>query len=92
MWPRSHALNWAAAPGETLINAWLKIGRDGRVVVAVPQAEMGQGIWSGLAQIAADELGADWRAVAVEPAPLGSAYANEAAHRRGGGHAADRLS
>ena len=76
MWPRSHALNWAAAPGETLINAWLKIGRNGRVVVAVPQAEMGQGIWSGLAQIAADELGADWRAVAVEPAPLGSAYAN----------------
>lgn len=37
---------------------------------------MGQGIWSGLAQIAADELGADWRAVGVEPAPLAPAYAN----------------
>ncbi len=45
--------------------------------VAVPQAEMGQGIWSGLAQIVADELGADWRTVAVEPAPLGPDYANK---------------
>jgi len=59
-----------------LINAYLKIGADGRVTVAVPQAEMGQGIWSALAQIIADELGADWQAVGVEPAPLGPDYAN----------------
>ncbi len=76
VWPRARAFNWAAAEGETLINAYLKIGADGRVVVAVAQAEMGQGIWSALAQIIADELGADWRAVAVEPAPLGPDYAN----------------
>jgi hypothetical protein len=57
----SRALNWTAGAGETLINAYLKIGADGRVVVAVAQAEMGQGIWSALAQIIADELGADWR-------------------------------
>ncbi len=69
-------MNWAAGPGETLVNAYSKIGGDGRVVVAVPQAEMGQGIWSALAQIIADELGADWQAVGVEPAPLGPAYAN----------------
>ncbi len=79
VWPRARALNWTAAPGETLVNAFIKIGADGRVTVAVPQAEMGQGIWSGLAQIVADELGADWRAVGVEPAPLGAPYANHAA-------------
>ena len=45
-------------------------------MVAVPQAEMGQGIWSALAQIIADELGADWQTVGVEPAPLGPDYAN----------------
>ncbi|WP_310496001.1 molybdopterin cofactor-binding domain-containing protein [Sandarakinorhabdus sp.] len=84
VWPRRRALNWTAAKGEQVINAFLKIGADGRVVVAVPQAEMGQGIWSGLAQIAADELGADWRAVSVEPAPLGPQYANH-------GMAADAL-
>lgn len=38
---------------------------------------MGQGIWSGLAQIVAGELGADWRAVGVEPAPLGPDYGNK---------------
>ncbi|WP_156256323.1 xanthine dehydrogenase family protein molybdopterin-binding subunit, partial [Sandarakinorhabdus oryzae] len=76
VWPRARGLNWAAGPGETLVNAYLKIGVDGRVVVAVAQAEMGQGIWSGLAQIIADELGADWQAVGVEPAPLGPDYAN----------------
>jgi isoquinoline 1-oxidoreductase subunit beta len=77
VWPRRRALVWTAGEGEQLINAFVKIGADGRVTVAVPQAEMGQGIWSGLAQIVADELGADWRTVAVEPAPLGPDYANK---------------
>ncbi|KPF78057.1 hypothetical protein IP88_04915 [alpha proteobacterium AAP81b] len=78
VWPRARAPGWQADKGETLVNSFLKIGADGRVTVAVPQAEMGQGIWSGLAQIVADELGADWRAVSVEPAPLGADYANKA--------------
>jgi isoquinoline 1-oxidoreductase subunit beta len=76
VWPRATRLSWAAAPGESLINAYLKIGPDGRITVAVAQAEMGQGIWSALAQIIADELGADWQTVGVEPAPLGPDYAN----------------
>jgi isoquinoline 1-oxidoreductase beta subunit len=59
-----------------LFNAFLKIGRDGRVVVAVPQAEAGQGVTTSLPQILADELGADWRTVAAEPAPIGPLYAN----------------
>jgi isoquinoline 1-oxidoreductase beta subunit len=79
VWPRRHGLNWTAGEGENVINAFVKIGVDGRVTVAVPQAEMGQGIWSGLAQIVADEIGADWRAVGVEPAPLGPDYANHGA-------------
>lgn len=76
VWPRSPALNWAAAPDETVINGFVKIGTDGRVVVAIPQAEMGQGVASALAQIAAGELGADWNTVSVEPAPLNPIYAN----------------
>ena len=76
LWPRTYAPNLRAAEGETLFNAFLKIGRDGRVVVAVPQAELGQGVWTSLPQILADELGADWRTVAVEPAPLSPLYAN----------------
>jgi len=75
-WPRDYVPNLRAREGETVYNAWLKIGRDGHVTVAVPQAELGQGAWSALPQILADELGADWRTVAVEPAPLSPLYAN----------------
>jgi isoquinoline 1-oxidoreductase beta subunit len=75
-WPRSYAPNLRAREGETVYNAYLKIGRDGHVSVAVPQAELGQGAYTALPQILADELGADWRTVAVEPAPLSPLYAN----------------
>jgi isoquinoline 1-oxidoreductase beta subunit len=76
VWPRNYPPAWTAGEGETLFNAWLRIGADGRVTVAVPQAEMGQGAWSGLAQILADELGADWRMVGVEPAAFHPDYAH----------------
>ncbi|WP_206366270.1 xanthine dehydrogenase family protein molybdopterin-binding subunit [Sphingomonas flavalba] len=75
-WPRRYAPNLVAAPGETIISAWIKIGEDGHVTVVVPQAEMGQGVTTSLPQIVADELGADWRTIAVEAAPLNPLYAN----------------
>lgn len=76
LWPRTYAPNLRAHEGETLFNAFLKIGRDGRVVVAVPQTEIGQGVYTSLPQILADELGADWGTVSVEPAPISPLYAN----------------
>ena len=78
VWPRNRPLNLVARDGEQIINGWLKIGTDGRVTVMVPQAEMGQGVFTSLPQILADELGADWRTVGVEPAPLHPVYANTA--------------
>ena len=77
LWPRRYVPNLRTAPGEHLFNAFLKIAGDGRIVVAVPQAELGQGVWTSLPQILADELGAAWETVAVEPAPLGALYANQ---------------
>ena len=76
LWPRRYAPNLTADKGEALFGAWLKIGEDGHVTIAVPQAEHGQGVYTVLPQIVADELGADWRTVAVEPAPLNPLYAN----------------
>lgn len=76
LWPRTYAPNLRAGPGEHVFNAYVKVASDGRVIVAVPQAELGQGTWTALPQILADELGADWRTVAVEPAPLNPLYAN----------------
>ncbi|QPQ54832.1 xanthine dehydrogenase family protein molybdopterin-binding subunit [Allosphingosinicella flava] len=76
LWPRAAETSLRAAPGESIFNAYLKIGSDGRVIVAVPQMELGQGVYTALPQILADELGADWRTVAVEPAPLSPLYSN----------------
>lgn len=83
LWPRHWASELATARGEQAFGSFIKIARDGRVTVAVPQVETGQGIWTGLAQIAADELGAAWETVAVEPAPLAEGYANPLAKEEG---------
>lgn len=61
---------------EEAFNAWIRVGTDGTVTVALPVCEMGQGISTVLPQIAAIEMGADWRMVAVEPAPASPAYAD----------------
>lgn len=74
--PRSYRAPLVAARGEHVFGAYLKIAADGVVTVAVPQLEMGQGITTLLPQIIAYELGADWRQIAVEPAPVSGAYAN----------------
>lgn len=76
--PRRFDLPLAAGEGEVAFDAWLKIGTDGVVSVAVPQLEMGQGIATLIAQVIAHELGADWRQLAIEPAPVSGAYANVA--------------
>jgi len=76
IWPRDYAHNLNLGEGEHAFNAWLKIGEDGRVIAIVPQAELGQGVTTLLPQIMADELGADWRTVAVETAPINPLYAN----------------
>ena len=76
LWPRRYDQMADAAPGETALGAFVKIDRTGQVIVLVPQAELGQGVFTQFAQIVADELGADWRAVAVQPAPPSPVYAN----------------
>ena len=75
-WPRREGSPLRPASKEDVFGPFLRIATDGRVTLAVPQVETGQGIWTGLAQIAADELGAAWDAMAVEPAPHGAAYTN----------------
>ncbi|MEO9635486.1 MAG: molybdopterin cofactor-binding domain-containing protein [Parasphingorhabdus sp.] len=75
-WPRRYEPNVAATENEQVFGAFLKISEDGLVTVVVPQSEMGQGVYTVLPQILADELGADWRTVAVEPAPINPLYSN----------------
>ncbi|GMM93607.1 molybdopterin cofactor-binding domain-containing protein [Qipengyuania sp. MTN3-11] len=76
LWPRSYDPPLEPAPGETGFGAWLTVARDGVVTVAVPQLEMGQGVTTLLPQVVAMEMGADWRQVAVIPAPPSGAQPN----------------
>ncbi|HKX87679.1 MAG TPA: molybdopterin cofactor-binding domain-containing protein [Sphingopyxis sp.] len=76
LWPRDYQPNLTAAPDEHVFNAFLKIGDDGHISAIVPQCEMGQGVTTLLPQIMADELGADWRTIAVETAPINPLYTN----------------
>ena len=76
LWPRRYAPNMRAADGEHLFGPWLKIAEDGQVIIAIPQSESGQGVYTALAQIVAGELGADWRSVAVQPVSASPIFAN----------------
>ena len=75
-WPRDYPGALTPGEGELGFGAWLTIGTDGVVTVAVPQLEMGQGVTTLLPQLVAHELGADWRQVAVLPVPPNGAQAN----------------
>lgn len=57
-------------------NAFLRIGNDDRITVLIAHSEMGQGVWTALPMLIAEELDADWSKVAVEHAPAAAAYAH----------------
>src|SRR5438105_3247559 len=59
-------------------NAWLNIATDGTITIASPAAEMGQGSFTTLPAILAEELDADWSKVKpiLPPAWDENAYGN----------------
>ena len=67
-------------------NAFLRIGADGSVTVIAKHVEMGQGAYTGIATVLAEELDADWEHVRVESAPANvKLYANSAFGMQGTG-------
>ncbi|MEJ7604147.1 MAG: xanthine dehydrogenase family protein molybdopterin-binding subunit [Kofleriaceae bacterium] len=55
-------------------NAFVRVGSDDSVTVVIAHSEMGQGIWTGLAMLIAEELECDWSKVRVEHAPAAPVY------------------
>jgi isoquinoline 1-oxidoreductase beta subunit len=55
-------------------NAYLRIGADNTVTVLLSHCEMGQGIWTSLCMLIAEELDADWKNIQAEHAPAAVAY------------------
>lgn len=70
----------AAEPaGEFVPNAFIRIAPDNTVTVICKHIEFGQGPYTGVATILADELDADWAQMRVESAPADvKKYANSA--------------
>jgi isoquinoline 1-oxidoreductase subunit beta len=59
-------------------NAFVRVAPDGSVTVILAHSEMGQGIWTGLAMLIAEELDCDWSKIRVEHAPAAPVYAHPA--------------
>ncbi len=57
-------------------NAWLRIGGDNSITVLVDKSEMGQGVYTAMPMLLAEELGVALERVQVEAAPAGDAYVN----------------
>lgn len=55
-------------------NAFVRLSADGSVTVIVGKSEMGQGTFTALAMLVAEELDCDWDRVRVEAAPVAPAY------------------
>lgn len=62
--------------GETLVNVWVKLAPDNTVTAIVPHSEMGQGVFTSMTQMLADEMDADWEKVTFEQAPAHEGFAN----------------
>lgn len=61
---------------EVILNTWVKLTPDNQLTVIIPHSEMGQGVGTGLAQMLAEEMEADWSTVHIEQAPASDQYVN----------------
>jgi isoquinoline 1-oxidoreductase beta subunit len=55
--------------GQFAPNAFIRIDKAGKTTLVIPQAEMGQGVYTAIAMILAEELDADFAGVTIEHAP-----------------------
>jgi isoquinoline 1-oxidoreductase beta subunit len=55
-------------------NAFIRIGTDDSITIIVNKSEMGQGVYTSLPMLVAEELEVEWSKIHVEPAPVDPAY------------------
>ncbi len=67
-----------AEKGSFSPSVWLQITPDNIVTVILNKCEMGQGVYTSLPMIVADELEADWKQMRFKPAPAGAKYVDPA--------------
>ncbi len=72
--PRAAANVAGEARGQ--LNAWLRIGADNSITIVVDRSEMGQGVYTALPTLLAEELEVDLSRIQIVAAPVGAAYVN----------------
>jgi isoquinoline 1-oxidoreductase subunit beta len=72
----STSLPLPAGSGQVALNGWVKIAADDSVSVMIAKSEMGQGVFTALAMLLAEELDADWSHIRVQGAPVDKIYNN----------------
>ena len=65
------------AGGDATPSLWVFIATDGTVKITCHRSEMGQQVWTSMAQIVADELEADWADVKIDQAPGHPQYGDQ---------------
>ncbi|MBI3376454.1 MAG: xanthine dehydrogenase family protein molybdopterin-binding subunit [Betaproteobacteria bacterium] len=77
MGSRETLANFVAGDGVAL-NGWVSIANDGGVIVAVPRSEMGQGVYTALPMLVAEEMDVPLAQVRVAQAPIDAIFGNVA--------------
>src|SRR5438270_3531709 len=67
MAPESHA-------NAFMPNAFVRVATDNKITVIVNHSEMGQGVYTALPMLLAEEMDVDWKDVGYEPAPVDPKY------------------
>ena len=67
----------AEAEGVFSPNAYLRITTDGKITVVVARTEMGQGVWTALPMILAEELEADLKQITIEQAGASTLFGDQ---------------
>ena len=70
--------NMLPTEGEVALNGWIKIAKDGGVVLAMHRSDMGQGIHNALSMLVAEELNMPLKQIRLEQAGHDSIYGNVA--------------
>ncbi len=58
-------------------NAYLTIAPEDKITIVVPRTEMGQGVWTSLPMILAEELEADWKQIKIEQAGASTLFGDQ---------------